>query len=250
MPHKLFSIVILIVLWSSNAALSDCFDVSKGEPKSLEGFLSFRIFPGPPNFQDVQKGDQPEPGYVLKLDRPICIEGDADFADPSFFFDEVQVVPSGETVDDLMRAVRESRIRVGLENPMPAMTGHHHRPLVAWVTTVDLLSDPTDTFGTAATTVEAFYLALGTGDGALAARFVVSEKRSKGPFSPQELSRFYGTLPEPLKLLSVERAGPNRFVARYHFRSAAGACDGRAMVETVRRQGRYFIQSIQAENGC
>jgi hypothetical protein len=52
----------------AGAARGACVDI-KTPDLSFEGTLGFRIFPGPPNFIDVRKGDTPEPSYILKLDR-------------------------------------------------------------------------------------------------------------------------------------------------------------------------------------
>ena len=246
MTRAIAAIALLLLTGSAHAA---CFDLRDAEPAYLEGHLSFRIFAGPPGFQDVQKGDTPEPGYVLALRAPICIEGDDDFADPDYLFDEVQLVPTEET-DAAMRALDDTDVAVDLRDPMPAMTGHHHRPLLAWVTAIRPLTAAPEEIGSASAVVEAFYLALGQGAGALAAQFVVPEKTVKGPFSPDAMTRFYGGLAEPLRLLSVEQTGPDRFRVHYRFRGAGGTCDGRATVSTVTRDGRHFIQSIKAENGC
>lgn len=230
-------------------AHAQCFDVSKGEPDHLEGYLTVQIFAGPPNFEDVRKGDTPEPGYLLKLTSFICLTGDADFADPTFRFDEVQLVPTDATAA-AMRALKDRDVDVSLENPMPAMTGHHHRPLVAWVKSISATGDPAENYGTAETTVEGFYHALELGDGKSAASFVIPEKTRKGPFSPLELSRFYGRLPEPLALIDVQAISPTEFIASYHFATASRECNGRALVRTENRQGRNLISGIKALNGC
>ena len=142
-PHRLAGAAKSLAFGSllSLAALSgayaaECHDVSQGEPSVLEGLLSARVFAGPPNFEDVSKGDQPEPGYLLKLDMPICLTGDEDFTDPDDMFDEVQVVPT-EATQARMDDLTGKRVRVELENPMPAHTGHHYRPLVAWVAAIE-----------------------------------------------------------------------------------------------------------------
>lgn len=236
------------LLLSSAAADAACFDVSKGEPSSLSGHLTHRIFAGPPNFEDVQKGDSPEPGYVLKLDEAICLTGD-EFADPSIMFDEVQLVP-GETNDRELSRLRDTDVYVDVVNPMPAMTGHHHRPLLVWVKSISSARDITESYGTAGTTVEAFYAALRSGDGILAASFVIPEKTKKGPFSPAALTSFYGSLSEPITLIDIRRIHDSRFRVRYHFRSGKKSCDGAATITTVKRSGRDFIESIGAENGC
>lgn len=249
--HKLL-LCGLLFLTAGGPALAGCFDVSKGEPERLTGLLTHRIFAGPPNFEDVQRGDTPEPGYVLTLDEDICLTGDADFADPAYRFDEVQLVETEETAK-AMQELRDQRATVSLRDPMPAMTGHHHRPLVAWVTAIepdDETADPTAGYGTAQTVVEAFYRALETGDGGLAAGFVIPEKTRTGPFSPKALSRFYGSLAEPLRLQSVKALGADRFAVRYTFTSTAGRCDGRATVTTTKREGRNYVRSIRADNGC
>lgn len=241
----------LALVWFSVSAsyAATCFDVSRGEPTHLEGQLSFRIFAGPPNFEDVQKGDTPEPGYVLQLTQPICLSGDADFADPGYLFDEVQLVET-EATASAMRDLRDSAVTVELINPMPAMTGHHHRPLVAWVSAIAPISDPTENYGSAATTVKAFYLALGAGDGETAAAFVIPEKTRKGPFSATELSGFYGALRKPLELIGVTKISEREFLARYTFTAGKNTCDGKALVRTEMRDGRSYIRSIKALNGC
>lgn len=236
-----------LVIPAAHAA--GCFDVSQGEPTHLEGELSFRIFAGPPNFEDVQKGDTPEPGYVLTLSNPICLSGDDDFTDPAYMFDEVHLVAT-EATASAMRDLRDSAVSVELTDPMPAMTGHHHRPLVAWVSAIAPMSDPTDNYGTGATTVEAFYMALGAGDGATAAAFIIPEKTAKGPFSAAELSRFYGQLRKPLELIGVTPVSKTEFLASYNFAAGTSVCDGKALVRTENRQGRIFIRSIKALNGC
>jgi len=49
----------------AHANNSKCYDVGRGQPAGLEGRLLTITFPGPPNYEDVQKGDTPEPTYVV-----------------------------------------------------------------------------------------------------------------------------------------------------------------------------------------
>lgn len=104
--------------------------------------------------------------------------------------------------------------------------------------------------GTAAAAVRGFYSALERGDGREAASFVVSEKRGRGPYSAEGMTRFYGNLTQSLELLSVRALDERRFLARYTFEAGNSVCDGRARVTTVERGGRHFIQSINALSGC
>jgi len=246
---KLLSIMLALLLTPlATIANAACYDLSRGEPHELTGLLSYVIFAGPPNFEDVQKGDTPEPGYILKLSSPICITGDV-FADPDTTFSEVQLVETEKT-SRALRSLVNSNVDVILSQPMAAQTGHHHRPLVAWVTEVFPVNDITTEYGTAASTVRAFYYALAAGNGDDAASFIVPERRVSGPFSANQMTRFYGNLIEPLELVDLKPSGPNQYLVRYRFRSDTAECEGRAIVTTVARGGRYYIKRIQALDRC
>jgi hypothetical protein len=39
---------------------------------SLRGTLRRHTFPGPPNYESVKEGDEPETGFYLHLLRPVC----------------------------------------------------------------------------------------------------------------------------------------------------------------------------------
>jgi hypothetical protein len=97
--------------------------------------------------------------------------------------------------------------------------------------------------------VQDFYQALGQGDGAQASVDVVPEKRA-GNYSAAALSRYYGSMVQPLHLVSATAAG-NVVAVRYTFTDANGrACNGAANVTTTSRGGVQLISTIQALNGC
>jgi hypothetical protein len=91
----------------ANAA---CIDLKQANKLSFEGILNYRIFAGPPNYEDVRKGDAPEPTYILTLTEPICASGD-EFVDPGDKFHQVQIFPGS------WRAYRTS--------PCPAGAAHN-----------------------------------------------------------------------------------------------------------------------------
>jgi hypothetical protein len=97
--------------------------------------------------------------------------------------------------------------------------------------------------------VQDFYNALGSADGARASGDVVPEKRS-GNYAAAALSRFYGSMSQPMQLTSATVAGETVAV-RYTYVFANGkACDGAANVAVTTRNGQALISSIQALNGC
>lgn len=248
------SVLALIAL----PALADaaCLDVSKGEPKTLSGLLSHRIFAGPPGYQDVDKGDAPEPGYILKLAAPICLTGEGDLTDPSRMFDEVQLVATDATAEAMRRETGQF-VKVELSNPTPEHTAHHRRPLVAWVDRVERdtamvapASAAEEEDGTAAPVVRAFYAALFRGDGVAASKLIVPEKRAKGPFSARALGRFYGALDTPIELLGLEAESEFRYRARYYYVAGNRTCNGTATISLVADGESYLIKGIKAHDGC
>jgi hypothetical protein len=126
----------------SNAA--SCIELKQVQPFRFEGVLTRRIFPGPPNYQNVHKGDKPEPAYILRLRKPICAMGDA-LVDSSKQIDRIQVFPADADTDgqplwkDLRRLVGRSVTVEGRE-PFGAHTGHHHAPLLLPITNISIAS--------------------------------------------------------------------------------------------------------------
>jgi len=248
-----------IALVSSNFAWAlPCYDLDKGEPKSLNGKLTFIIYAGPPNYQSVQEGDTPESTYVLELKNPICLHGDAYFADPKLRFKKVHLVSTKETSRQLKSSINQN-VTVSLKDQIAAHTAHHRQPLVAWVTSVRLENkrpqtsralDYTEEYGTAATTIRAFYEALEFGQGEIASSYVVPEKRSIPAFNGANMTRFYSSLAKPIQLVGIVKNGYQSYTVRYRWASNTKMCDGIAQVTTTMRGGKNFILSIKALNGC
>ena len=122
-----------------------CLDVRQSQPLTFKGSLSRPVFPGPPNYEDVKKGDKPERAYIIKLDAPICATGD-EFLDSSQTFDTVQLLVDDSANDS--RALNASltqligkRVEVTGKSGFGAQTGHHHAPLL--VTLVKIAADGT-----------------------------------------------------------------------------------------------------------
>ncbi|WP_460451425.1 hypothetical protein [Alsobacter sp. SYSU BS001988] len=99
--------------------------------------------------------------------------------------------------------------------------------------------------------VAGFYRALGHGDGIAAARYLIPEKRGRGPFSAAAMSRFYGGLRSPLRLEGVREIGPSTLRARYTFAARDGSvCHGDAVISVRQGSSGPLIESIRALSGC
>ena len=129
-------VLSLLLVHPAGAA---CIDVAQPEALAFQGTLSFRIFPGPPAYADVRNGDAPEPGYILKLDEPICaLAGQALLPDRSF--DEIELVASDSFSDKaLSGALRHligQRISVEGHSTFAPESVHHHALLMLSINSV------------------------------------------------------------------------------------------------------------------
>lgn len=99
-------------------------------------------------------------------------------------------------------------------------------------------------------TVRAFYGALGAGNGSAASARIVPEKQSSRAYSPEALTRFYGRLPEPIRLTQTVPLGGGAYRVSYRYSAGRTHCNGSAVVTVTSRGGRDFIRSIHALSGC
>lgn len=128
-----------IACFPSQAA-PPCLDIRQQTVFTFEGVLTHRVFPGPPNYEDTRRGDEPEPTYILQLDQPVCAKGD-EFLDENSKIDTIHVFP--DVQDRLikkfwknMRKMIGHRVTVEGNTAFGAHTGHHHAPLVLAITRI------------------------------------------------------------------------------------------------------------------
>jgi len=127
----------IVAVSSADAA---CLDVRQSQPLEFKGTLSRPVFPGPPNFEDVKKGDRPERAYIITLDAPICATGDA-FLDSGQSFKTVQLLiddspRDGAALTASLAQLIGKRVQVTGKSAFGAQTGHHHAPLLMTLVSV------------------------------------------------------------------------------------------------------------------
>ncbi|MGJ7509857.1 hypothetical protein [Variovorax sp. GT1P44] len=94
--------------------------------------------------------------------------------------------------------------------------------------------------------VENFYRALSVADGRSAAAFIIPAKRGIGPFNETNISRFYGSFAQPLRIRSIRAIDANLVEAKYSYRVSRTACEGTALLETEQVGDATFIRRIRA----
>jgi hypothetical protein len=141
MQQKIWLVAVMCAALNVGAqARAACVDVRQTEPLSFKGALSRQVFPGPPNYEDVRKGDTPERAFIIKLDAPICATGD-EFLDSSEAFDTVQLLVDNSAkggpalLSSLTRLIGK-RVQVMATSGFGAENGHHHAPLLATVVSI------------------------------------------------------------------------------------------------------------------
>lgn len=72
---RVFTLWIVVIAISVVAARAECL---APEPRTvtLNGFIYAKDFPGPPNYESIRRGDERMRYWILRLKKPICVEGD------------------------------------------------------------------------------------------------------------------------------------------------------------------------------
>lgn len=111
-----------------------CVDAESAKPFEVSGRLVRRVFPGPPNYENVKHGDIPESAWIILLSAPVCIAGDKLALKP-VSTKTIQLLPDGDlqTPVGILQRLRGRYVTLRLKQSFAAQTGHHHAPIVATV---------------------------------------------------------------------------------------------------------------------
>lgn len=73
----LCALLLQFVFLADEAKSEECLSYEPAKVK-ITGMIVRRAFPGPPEFESIEKGDEPETYWILKLTKPICVKGNPD----------------------------------------------------------------------------------------------------------------------------------------------------------------------------
>ena len=71
---RAFLLLTLIAI-AQFAVHSQCLKCEPTEV-TLKGTVYSKDFPGPPNYESIRRGDERMRYWILRLEKPICVEGD------------------------------------------------------------------------------------------------------------------------------------------------------------------------------
>jgi len=123
-----------LVLNQAAFASESCLEY---EPKTVEltGNLIREIHPGPPNYEDISKGDRKESIWVMLLDEAICVHPLDDLNPGEVDQKEVQLVLNREKYKKYKELVNR---KVKVKGTMfHSFSGHHYRKLLISVVNME-----------------------------------------------------------------------------------------------------------------
>lgn len=117
-------LLILISVFSPFCLSQECVEPTGGLVE-LAGVAKQETFPGRPNYESIEDGDEPETGWILTIDEGICVSG----------FKALQSKFQIFWLEDKGFNIAVGKIKVKGKT-MEAHTGHHHTPILVEVESV------------------------------------------------------------------------------------------------------------------
>lgn len=118
--------VLTVLSLGANAIeQTDC--LKDGDAVSLVGKIWRETFPGPPNYESIEEGDEPETVWVLTLDQPRCILGVSMETGKTYQIGRITRFQLALTPEQYNkhRRILEKRAKVN-GKLFQAVSGHHH----------------------------------------------------------------------------------------------------------------------------
>ena len=130
-----FFLALIIIISLNTFARSQCL---RCEPNvvTLKGTVYAKDFPGPPNYESIRRGDERMRYWILRLKKPICVEGD-DFDNARIAnVRELQLVFRDASFYSRYRRYVQRRVPIRVVGSLfHQQTGHHVTKILITVET-------------------------------------------------------------------------------------------------------------------
>jgi hypothetical protein len=129
--------VCLSLTWTGGALAESGRQCLSYEPTvvKLAGTIISKIYPGPPEYESIRKGDEPETYWLLVLPQPACVTRD-DTQRYSYSSQEgvrqIQLVFKDEGMYKTYRSLLGKHV-LATGTLFGANTIHHKTPVLLWV---------------------------------------------------------------------------------------------------------------------
>ena len=128
--RRIRSAIFLTFLLIPGIAHAEC--LSFQGPTRIEGTLIRQTFPGPPNYESIEAGDQPETCWLVILDKSACVAADPtdeDGLNPAVaMLGRIQLIVTPEQYRDYADRIGHHVSVTG--QLFGAHTGHHKTPIL------------------------------------------------------------------------------------------------------------------------
>ena len=124
---------------AGQADASACDRFRFGDEVVLSGKVVTKIYPGPPNYQNVSAGDAAETVRILKLKKPVCVDTNSQQPEdqPALHVRVVQLVFDADVSRPGRSEVSSKNVSV-TGSLFHAQTGHHHTAVLLSVRAIRL----------------------------------------------------------------------------------------------------------------
>lgn len=105
----------------------------------MHGTIVRRTFPGPPNYDNIHKGDRAETYWLLKLDTPVCVDekqASPDLNPAAKGIRAVQLVMMDVDAYKKYRELVGKRV-IAKGSLFGQITAHHHTPVLMKVKSIE-----------------------------------------------------------------------------------------------------------------
>jgi uncharacterized protein DUF4431 len=132
---------VLLILLPALLTAQSGRDCLKYEPTVVRvtGRLVQRVFPGPPNYENVETGDARETQWLVRLSNPVCVDGDPASelnTEAESGIKEIQLVITNSSDWKRYASLLRKDVRVtGML--FHAHTGHHRTPVLLTVRSIE-----------------------------------------------------------------------------------------------------------------
>lgn len=116
---------------SSDEITEDCLHYEP-EKVQLTGQLYQKSFPGPPNYEDINKGDRKETYWFLKLKKPRCVEGFKNQMDMQIVIFKVR---------NQLKVSMIGKFVILKGELFPQMTGHHRTETLITAESIEIINE-------------------------------------------------------------------------------------------------------------
>ncbi|HHF7348356.1 TPA: DUF4431 domain-containing protein [Legionella feeleii] len=127
----------LFLIFSPLASAENC--LMEGKEVKLEGKLGVQTFPGLPNYESIQKGDEPETYWILTTGKSYCGIGRSLENDKLYRLErrttKFQLVLTAEQYKEKKDLLTKKVIVKG--KMFIAHTGHHHTEMLIELTSME-----------------------------------------------------------------------------------------------------------------